>query len=1392
MSDLERGTVRIERANGQPVGAGFVVADRAGGQLIVTCAHVVHACSDQAAIPEEVTVRFLANGQTQQAQVKREYWLGSQEGDVAVLSLGGSIPAEVQPLPLGSSVETEDQEVSCVGFPNLEVQALIGSGKVRGKTKDKHGQEILQLTSQEITLGFSGAPLWDSMRGRVIGMVSDIAKPEKITTRQRDTAFGIPTETLLRACPALAPPDEVCPYRGLEAFTEADATLFFGRERVIKRILNRVRKEPPFLAVLGPSGSGKSSLIQAGVIPGLKEDETVGGRRRWEVIFAPSADQPLVRLEEAGLRGASHGLVQAVQSWRQKALPETRLVLIIDQAEELFVPPWVAAGRAFLSEVTAVLGDTSLQPATIILVMRDDFFSRFSGEAGPLAGYLEHDLIILTAQDTLDEQELENIVKRPAEDAGWTFDDGLADAIVRDAIASMSARDEEDGTEAKDAARILVLPLLESTLTRLWEKKEEGKLTWEAYRKIGGVTGALTLWADQEYLRLEPPDREIAKCIFKDLVNVSNRTQDNPGSRQRKLLAEVCPTIDGAPDSVMRVVQALTDRRLLVTRGDIKVHQATVEIVHDELLRRWELLAEWLDKDKEFLIWKESVTKQAKDWMQTGAPDLKNDASGKLIRGWELNKAEDYLDTRLPDIPPEVRRFIKASVTQRESDKKRRIMITVGGFFLTFLAVVFLAYAAYSDSMRQVGRTQLLGTLAINQIEGGNLEEGLRNAVEAVSISRQLILPVSVPSQAETALHLGLAFPPPRKGMVLSDHMEQVNSAAYSPHGRYIVTAGQDGVAYIYYTQTNKPIQTLKVGKNSVTSAVFSPDETYLATSSTDKSVKMWNVETGEEAFPELKGHTRAVWTASFNPTRPNGDRIVTASLDNSARVWNPMTGEEVFSMTTRNNNNEQIGFRSAAYSPDGKFIVTGNTDGNVRIWHAVEGPDQGKVRADLVGHTNMVLQATFSPDGKYVASASADGTSRIWETETWQLLHVLRGHTAAVRSAAFSPDSKSIVTASEDGTARIWSVKFGEMLLNVRLHSGPLTSATYSLDGRSILTTGEDKTARVWEPIRGEELPTLLGHSDSLSRAAYSPDGARAVTAGADKTVRVWDTISGTTVLTLTGGDGHTGIVYSAAFSPDPGGKYILTSSEDKTAKIWDAHAITGSVVLTTFVDFQHPVKGALNSALFSPDGKRVVTACADGSGRIWDIATGKSLHPLEPGGGPMHTAAYSPDGKFIATSQSNGTVVIWNAETGVARQTLGTWTDPVITAFYSPDGKRLVITTGITARVLDVDTGRETLVLTGHNARVNSAIYSHDGRFIVTSSRDRTTRIWNAETGEERATLRGHTGWVTSAVFSPDGTRILTSSYDRTARQYFTRLEDLLQLAGTYLPGPLPTPTP
>ncbi len=369
-----------------------------------------------------------------------------------------------------------------------------------------------------------------------------------------------------------------------------------------------------------------------------------------------------------------------------------------------------------------------------------------------------------------------------------------------------------------------------------------------------------------------------------------------------------------------------------------------------------------------------------------------------------------------------------------------------------------------------------------------------------------------------------------------------------------------------------------------------------------------------------LKGHTGAVWSASFSP---DGARIVTGSGDKTAKIWDAKTGAEV---RTLKGHTHVVA--SASFSPDGSRVVTASSDQTAKVWDA----NRGAELLTLKGHTNRVHSASFSPDGSRVVTASSDQTAKIWDAKTGAEFLTLKGHTQVVNSASFSPDGARIVTGSFDQTAKVWDANRGAELLTLKGHTPGVPSASFSPDGARIVTSSRDQTAKVWDPKSGAELLTLKGHTDQVTSASFSPDGARIVTGSWDQTAKVWDARSGAEALTL---KGHTGAVWSASFSPD--GARIATGSGDKTAKIWDAK--TGAEFLT--------LKGHTNSvysASFSPDGARVVTGSEDQTAKVWDPKSGAELLTLKGHTNEVWSASFSPDGARIVTGSWDQTAKVWD----------------------------------------------------------------------------------------------------------------------------------------------------
>jgi WD40 repeat protein len=506
-------------------------------------------------------------------------------------------------------------------------------------------------------------------------------------------------------------------------------------------------------------------------------------------------------------------------------------------------------------------------------------------------------------------------------------------------------------------------------------------------------------------------------------------------------------------------------------------------------------------------------------------------------------------------------------------------------------------------------------------------------------------------SQAEDAFRQFLLETSMRA--VLRGHSEAVRSAAYSPDGRFIVTASWDKTARVWDASTAQPVAELKGHSSEVNSASYSPDGRFIVTASRDKTARVWNASS---ALPvaELKGHSAYVYSAAYSP---DGRFIVTASADGTARVWNASTAEFVAEL--KGHSSAVI---SAAYSPDGKFIVTASDDRTARVWDA----STAKLVAELKGHLSEVWSAAYSPDGRLIVTASADGTARVWNASTAEPIAELKGHSAYVYSAAYSPDGKFIITVSADGTARIWNASTSQLVAELKGHSNGVLSAAYSPDGRFIVTASWDKTARVWDASSSQFISELKGHSANVNSAAYSPDGRFIVTASDDRTARVWNASTAELVAEL---KGHSSSVISAAYSPD--GRFIVTASDDRTARVWNASTTEPVAELKGH-------SGTVRSAAYSPDGRFIVTVGDDSTARVWNASTAQSVAELKGHSAYVNSAAYSPDGRFIVTVGDDRTARIWNASTAEPVAELKGHSAYVNSAAYSPDGRFIVTVSG------------------------------------------------------------------------------------------------------------------
>ena len=590
---------------------------------------------------------------------------------------------------------------------------------------------------------------------------------------------------------------------------------------------------------------------------------------------------------------------------------------------------------------------------------------------------------------------------------------------------------------------------------------------------------------------------------------------------------------------------------------------------------------------------------------------------------------------------------------------------------------------------------------------------------------------------------------------ILHGHSRAASSVSFSPDGKYCVSGSHDKTIRLWDAETGDAIFNPLVGHSSdVNSVAFSPNGKRIVSGSNDKTIRFWDAETGDAIFQPLAAHSRSVRCVAFSP---DGKHVVSGSHDKTICIWNAETGDAIIKPPQRHFGT----VRSVAFSPNGKYIVSGSDDSDVRLWNAETG---NSISKPLQGHSGYVNSVTFSPDGKCIASGSNDMTIRLWDAETGDTISKpLEGHSGYVNSVAFSPDGQCIVSGSRDKTIRLWDVQTGDAISRpLEGHHGAVSSVAFLSDGKRIVSCSHDRTVRLWYAETHDAISEPLeGHYSPVSSVAFSPNGQCIVSASDDQTIRVWDAETGDAISKPF--VGHSGHILSVAFSPD--GRYIVSGSCDKTVRLWNT--VTGDAISKPFEGHS----GDVISAVFSPDGKRIVSGSCDKTIRLWDTETGDPISkPFEGHSNFVYSVAFSPDGQCIASGSLDKTIRLWDAGTGDPMfKPLEGHSSYVICVAFSPNGKYIVSGSGDkTIRLWNVETGdAASNPLEGHSGTVNCALFLPDGQHIVSCSEDRTIRFWDAETGNASARpLEGHSNSVRSLALSPNGRRIVSGSNDNTVR--------------------------
>ncbi len=1134
----------------------------------------------------------------------------------------------------------------------------------------------------------------------------------------------------LEDAPALN--EENNPYRGLKSYEEEHSQLFFGRDELVKQLYNRVgQPENPLTVVLGVSGSGKSSLVKAGLIPYLRANHP----EEWDIIpTLRPGESPFAALAEAivgnsetsrskidAIKSLSEELKQAprqfiavIANWRQ--IPgNARLLLVIDQFEELITISKKQEREQFLNFLAQVL-EANFQKLHIILTLRSDFEPRFLDSALK-ANWMSARFPVRAMRA----DELRQAIERPALEKMLDFEPPELVSYLIDEVGQMPG----------------ALSLLSFTLSELYIKCIESdrgnrSLTEADYKDLGGVAGSLTHRATEVYNKLDKAQQITIQRVMLRMVTI----EGGELARRRVPLSELVYADAEENQQVEEVLKRLDKARLIVG-GRETGGEPYVEPAHDALVRGWNKLQEWINEEQENLLLQQRLTPAANDW------DRNNRPNGLLLPdGDRLNQLEKILNQENNWFNQREIEFVQASINYRNIQQRQA-----------------REQQTRTELLRKVDRVEdLLNAQPLN---------ALVLAIEAVGENLEKI-PQQILTSVQSSLHRAISLA--RERNLLQDHQSGVNCVAFSSDGEYIVSSSADGTVRLWDKEGN-PIGNPFTGhESSVSSVAFSHDSKLIVSSGND--IRLWNIE-GKligKPFTDHQSHANSV---AFSP---DSKLIVSGGDDGTLKLWdtkgnligNPFTGHEsdvnsvAFSSTekyivsgsddgtlrlwdTKGNliGNPLIGhdgFSSVAFSPNGKCIVSGLRNGTLQLWDTEGNP----IGDPFKGHTQnyRIQSVAFSPNGEQIVSGSFDRTVRLWDKQGNPIVNPFIGHDRFVYSVAFSPDGKHIASGGLDGI-RIWDTHGYTANQVFEDHQGEVNVAVFSSDGNYIISGGDDGNLRLWD-TKGNLLDqkTSTNDQDAITCFSTSLDGKYIVSGGRSGNLRLWSIQDKVLHLIFVI---HQDSINAVAFSPTE--NFIASGGESGIITLWD---LEGNPVVQPFVSHQ----SRITSITFSPDGTLLASGSSYHSLGLWNINGQCLIQPTRTDGFFVDCLAFSPDGQSIIIGINNDDLT----------------------------GRGF----GGVLKLLDLEGNLLGNLFTGHEDRITCVAFSPDGTLVVSSSDDGKVRLWDLQGNAIGSPFLGHQSSlkhknqprITSLDFDSTGKQIVSSGVDGTLRLWSVDWVSWLQI--------------
>ncbi|HKQ08474.1 MAG TPA: TIR domain-containing protein [Blastocatellia bacterium] len=1140
-------------------------------------------------------------------------------------------------------------------------------------------------------------------------------------------------------------PVVICPYRGLEVFDEAHAPFFFGREAMTQHLVETMR-QTRFLAVLGPSGSGKSSLARAGLLPKLRAG-ALPFSNRWKFVKFRPGYRPIEALATCvlaenisaapvedlieRLSTAKNGLHLEVQLYLTKQFADAerekaRCVILVDQFEEIFTLCQDEQEKLKFIENLRYAGFIEGGQTVIVLTMRADFLPQAAQYVTLAEIISDHQFLV----SPFDEADIRRVIEEPALAVGLRFESGLVERILSDF-------GNEPGT----------LPLLEDALLQLYEHRSSDLLTQQAYDQIGGVKGALAKRAEDIYNRFTPKKQEITRRLLLRLTQPGDGTAD---TRRRATRAELWSQAEERQD-VDKVIEALTKSRL-ISISKVADGPEQVDVAHEALIRGWPRLGGWINEDRAGLRLHRRLTEAAMEW------ERDNRAEDYLYRGLKLAQAVEWRRGHEAALNEIEREFLNASVgreNRADEEEKERQQRELEAAKKIAETETHRAETERKSRLRLRWFSIILLILLLGAVSLAMFAIQQRNRANENAKRSTLLLYAANLNLAKSAFD-------EKRWMRGFDLLE-----GYIPQDGM---TDQDDLRDFYWRHlwhlTHNEKMTLEGKEQNADVVAFTSDGKILAMGNSDGTVILWDVKAKRE-ISRFDSQSEGIESVRF---LENDNVLASSSITGKIELWNIKTEQEVTTFNVADIEVTEDENSSVVFSPDGRILASTV----VVIEHCGEcGIDlwdikSGKKKATLKGHTQNIYAMAFSPDGKTLASGSADQTIKIWDLNTGHELATLRAE-EWVRSITFSPDGKVLASGGMTGTVSLWDVRSHRELVQLKGHSGIVRVVEFSADGKLLASGCDDATIKLWDVQNRQELRTLKSHIETINSIVFSPDRNIVASASGDGCVKLWEikTIEESTML-----KDHKGQMWHVAFSPD--GQMVAGGTEDGSVVLWD---VKEGHEVATFSGHDNPI----NVVAFSPDSKilasgdrgNVYHSSKQGRIKLWNVQSGREFSTLIGHTGAILSLAFSSDGKTLASGDSDNTIIIWNVITGHEVSRLAGHKNSVSAVAFSPDDRNLLSAGDDgTIKIWDVNQGLNLMTLKGPDeVEVYAAAFSPRGDMVASGGKDKTIRLWDVRSRKEVAILKGHEEAIRWIVFAPDGKSLASASSDGTVKLWDAR---------------------